>query len=80
MIAIDGKALRGARGKSESARTRMMVSAYAARLRLMLASCATDNGTEPDAALEAPGLIALKGEVVTGDARGCLRRIADKLR
>lgn len=32
MIAIDGKALRGARGKGESARTRMMVSAYGARL------------------------------------------------
>ncbi|WP_246184823.1 ISAs1 family transposase [Paracoccus aestuariivivens] len=43
VIAIDGKALRGARGKSESARTRMMVSAYAARLRLTLASCAADN-------------------------------------
>ena len=29
VIAIDGKALRGARNKGESARTRMMVSAYA---------------------------------------------------
>jgi hypothetical protein len=33
VIAIDGKALRGARDKGESARTRMMVSAYASRLR-----------------------------------------------
>jgi hypothetical protein len=31
IIAIDGKALRGARDKDESARTRMMVSAYASR-------------------------------------------------
>jgi hypothetical protein len=38
VIAIDGKALRGARDKGESARTRMMVSAYAARLRLTLAT------------------------------------------
>ena len=38
VIAIDGKALRGARDAGESARTRMMVSAYAARLRLTLAS------------------------------------------
>ena len=46
--AIDGKAMRVARGKAESARTRMMVSAYAARLRLTMASCAADNGTELD--------------------------------
>lgn len=38
VIAIDGEALRGARNKGESARTRMMVSAYAERLRLTLAS------------------------------------------
>jgi hypothetical protein len=45
VVAIDGKALRGARGKGESASTRMMVSAYAARLRLALASWAADNGS-----------------------------------
>ena len=38
VIAIDGKALLGARDKGESARTRTMVSAYAARLRLTLAT------------------------------------------
>ena len=38
VIAIDGKALRGARDKGQSARTRMMVSAYATRLRLTLAA------------------------------------------
>lgn len=43
VIAIDGKALRGARDKGQSARTRMMVSAYAARLRLTLATVAADN-------------------------------------
>lgn len=46
VIAIDGKALRGARDKGESGRTRMMVSAYAARLRLTLATVAADNGGE----------------------------------
>jgi len=74
VIAIDGKALRGARGKGESARTRMMVSAYASRLRLTLASRAADNGAELDAALEVLGLIALKGKVVTADALHCNRR------
>lgn len=60
--------LRGARDKGESARTRMMVSVYAAKLRLTLATVAADRGTELDAAIEALGLIALKGKVVTGDA------------
>jgi len=74
VIAIDGKALRGARNAGESARTRMMVSAYAARLRLTLASVPADRGTELEAAIEALGLIALKGKVVTADALHCNRR------
>lgn len=47
VIAIDGKALRGARDKGESARTRMMVSAYAARLRLTLATVSADTVPRP---------------------------------
>jgi len=74
VVAIDGKALRGARDKGESARTRMMVSAYASRLRLTLASATADKGTELEAALEVLGLIALKGKVVTADALHCNRR------
>lgn len=74
VIAIDGKSLRGARDKGESARTRMMVSAYASRLRLTLASAIADGGNELDAALDVLGLIALKGKVVTADALHCNRR------
>lgn len=74
VIAVDGKALRGARDAGESARTRMMVSAYAARLRLTLASVPADRGAELEAAIEALGLIALKGKVVTADALHCNRR------
>jgi predicted transposase YbfD/YdcC len=74
VIAIDGKALRGARDKGESARTRMMVSAYASRLRLTLATATADHGTELEAGLEVLGLIALKGKVVTADALHCNRR------
>ena len=76
VIAIDGHALRAARDKGQNAgqgaRTRMMVSAYATRLRLALATVVADNaktgGGELEAALEVPGLIALKGKVVTADA------------
>lgn len=74
VIAIDGKALRGARDKGQSARTRMMVSAYAARLRMTLATVAADYGGELEAAIEVLGLIALKGKVVTADALHCNRR------
>ena len=74
VIASDGKALRGAREKGESARTRMMVSAYAARLRLTLATVTADKGSELDAAREILGLIKLRGKVVTADALHCNRR------
>jgi hypothetical protein len=74
VIAIDGKALRGARDKGQSVRPRMMVSAYAARLRLTLATVAADHGGELEAALDVLGLIALKGKVVTADALHCNRR------
>jgi predicted transposase YbfD/YdcC len=74
VVAIDGKALRGARDKGQNARTRMMVSAYASRLRLTLATATADGGAELDAALDVLGLIALKGKVVTADALHCNRR------
>ena len=51
VIAIDGKALRGARDKGQGVRSRMMVSAYAARLCLTLATVAADNGGELEVAL-----------------------------
>ena len=74
VLAETGKALRGARDKGQSARARMMVSAYAARLRLTLATVACEHGGELEAALEVLGLIALKGKVVTADALHCNRR------
>ena len=52
----------------------MMVSAYASRLRLTLASVPADRGADLNAALEVLGLIALKGKVVTADALHCHRR------
>ena len=74
VVAIDGKALRGARDRRESAGMRMVVSAYVSRLHLTLASVPADRGAELDAALEVLGLIALKGKVVTADALHCNRR------
>jgi hypothetical protein len=52
VIAIDGKSLKGAYEKGEKSSPRMMVSAYAAGLRLTLATVAAKDGNEVDAALE----------------------------
>ena len=59
------------RDKGESARTRMVVSAHASRLRLTLASATADTGAELEAAPEVRGLIALKGKVATADDEPC---------
>ena len=59
--------------KGEASNTRLMVSAYASRLRLTLATVPADRGSELQAAIAALGLIALNGKVVTGDALHCNR-------
>lgn len=74
VIAIDGKSLKGAYDKGEACSPKMMVSAYASGLRLTLATVAAKDRNEVDAALEALGLIDLKGKIVTGDALHCNRR------
>lgn len=74
VIAVDGKALKGAYDKGKSHAPRMMVSAFAAGLRLTLATVEAKGGNEVDAALDALGLIDLKGKIVTGDALHCNRK------
>jgi predicted transposase YbfD/YdcC len=75
VIAIDGKSLKGAYDKGGKSAPKMMVSAYAAGLRLTLATVEAKARNEVDAALEALGLIDLKGKIVTGDALHCHRRM-----
>jgi len=74
VVAVDGKSLKGAYDKGKAHAPKMMVSAYAAGLRLTLATVAARDRNEVDAALEVLGLIDLKGKIVTGDA---LRRVVD---
>jgi len=76
VIAIDGKSLKGAYDKGEAYMPRMMVTAYAADLRLTLASLEAKGGSEVEAALSLIGLIDLKGHIVTTDALHCHRRMA----
>jgi predicted transposase YbfD/YdcC len=79
VIAIDGKSLKGAYDKGERSSPRMMVSAYAAGLRLTLATVAAKDGNEVDAALDVLGLIDLKGRIVTADALHCNRRMVSAI-
>jgi predicted transposase YbfD/YdcC len=79
VIAIDGKSLKGAYEKGEKSSPRMMVTAYAAGLRLTLATVAAKDGNEVEAALEVIGLIDLKGKIVTGDALHCNRRMVETI-
>jgi predicted transposase YbfD/YdcC len=73
VIAIDGKSLKGAYEKGEKSSAQLMVSAFAAGLRLTLATVAAKDRNEVDAALEVLGLIDLKGKIVTADALHCNR-------
>src|SRR5262245_18691320 len=79
VIAVDGKSLKGAYDKGRKHKPRMMVSAYAAGLRLTLATVAAKDGNEVDAALEVLGLIDLKGKIVTADALHCNRKMAETI-
>jgi predicted transposase YbfD/YdcC len=79
VIAIDGKSLNGAYEKGERSSPRLMVSAYAAGLRLSLATVAAKNRDEVEAALEVLGLIDLKGKIVTADALHCHRRMVEAI-
>jgi len=76
VIAIDGKSLKGAYDKGRAFMPRMMITAYAADLRLTLASLAVEGGNEAGAALALVGLLDLKGHIVTADALHCHRAMA----
>jgi predicted transposase YbfD/YdcC len=79
VIAIDGKSLKGAYEKGEKSSPKLMVSAYAAGLRLSLATVAAKDRNEVDAAIEVLGLIDLKGKIVTADALHCHRRMVETI-
>ncbi len=76
VIAIDGKSLKGAYDKGRAFMPRMMITAYAADLRLTLATLEVDGGNEVEAALCLIGLVDLKGHIVTADALHCHRAMA----
>jgi predicted transposase YbfD/YdcC len=79
VVAIDGKALKRAYDKGKSHAPKMMVSAFAAEMRMTLSCLEAKGGNEIEAALELLGLIDLKGKIVTADALHCHRKMAEKI-
>ena len=80
VIAVDGKTLNGAYDKGKAHAPKMMVSAFAAGLRLTLATVAAKDGDEVSAALEVLGLIDIKDKIVTADALHCHRKMAAQVK
>lgn len=77
VIAIDGKALRGAYERGRRATPLHLVNAFAAEARLALASHKAPNRNEVDGALEVLRMLQLKGNIVTADALFCIRPVAE---
>lgn len=76
VIAIDGKALKGAFDKGRRHAPRMLVTAWGSQVRLTLAARAAREGNEARAAIELLSLLDLEGATVTADALHCSRDMA----
>ena len=80
VIAIDGKTMRGTGGKKTSKAAIHMVSAFAARQRLVLAQVKVNEKSNEIVAIPALlDMMAIEGAVITIDAMGCQRDIATKI-
>ncbi len=79
IVAIDGKALRGAYERGQAATPLHMVNVFATEARLALAARKAPGRNEAKGALEVLGLLALEGCIVTADALHCNRPFAAKV-
>jgi len=81
VIAIDGKTLRRSYQKKGSKEPIHMVSAFAARQRLVLGQVKVNEKSNEIVAIPALlDMLAIEGAVVTIDAMGCQRAIAKQIR
>jgi predicted transposase YbfD/YdcC len=77
VIAVDGKALRGAYERGKSATPLHMVNVFAAEARMALASRKAPGRNEAKGALDVLRMLSLEGCIVTGDALHCNRPFAE---
>lgn len=79
VVAMDGKTLRRSKGKGNAAAH--IVSAFAARQRLVLGQVkVAEKANEIVAIPKLLDMLAIEGAVVTADAMGCQRDIAQKIK
>jgi predicted transposase YbfD/YdcC len=80
VIAVDGKTSKGSRDRKADRKPLHMVSAWATANRLVLGQEATDEKSNEITAIpKLLGLLELKGCIVTLDAMGCQRAIAEQI-
>lgn len=80
IIAVDGKTARGSRDRKKQRNPLHMVTAWACENRLVLGQEATEEKSNEITAIpKLLELLALKGCIVTIDAMGCQRAIAEQI-
>jgi predicted transposase YbfD/YdcC len=80
IVAVDGKALRGAYERGRAATPLHLVNVFATEARLALASRKAPGRNEAQGALEVLQMLSLDGCIVTADALHCHRAFATKVR
>jgi predicted transposase YbfD/YdcC len=80
VVAVDGKALRGAYERGGKATPLQMVNVFAVDARLALAQQKASGRNETAGALEVLDLLSLEGCIVTADALHCTRAFAAAVR
>ena len=81
VIAVDGKTARGSHDRANGGKPLHMVTAWACENRLVLAQEATDEKSNEITAIpKLLELLELKGCIVTLDAMGCQRAIAEQIK
>jgi predicted transposase YbfD/YdcC len=79
VVAVDGKALRGAFERGRKTTPLQLVNVWAAEARLAVAQRLAPNRNEVAAALEVLELLSLKGCTVTADALHCHAEMAQRI-
>ena len=79
VVAVDGKAVRGAYERGRSATPLHMVNVFATEARMALAACKAPGRNEAQGALEVLQMLSLEGCIVTADALHCNRPFAKKV-
>src|SRR4030081_75432 len=80
VVAIDGKALRGAFARGQRATPLHMVNVWAVEARMAIAQQKAANRNETAGALQVLDLLSLEGCIITADALHCHRAFAAAVR